>query len=116
MISCDDSEECNSAAENNINGPVCCTSFRACFSIGNITTNVSRSVAPFNTALRCDGYLSCYGLNYIIAKNGGDIYFGGGPGSYDLNGAIIKTTTDSDIMCNGHDSCDSGWITSGRDI
>ena len=115
-INCDDDSECGGNVLNDEDKPICCTSYYGCFQAGNITTSISRSdlnsSAIDNTAIRCDGRLSCDNtINVISAKNGGNIYFTGytiqtGP-TEGVNG-IIETTNEYDIICSGFWSCANG--------
>ena len=103
--------------------PVCCLSNKACRFSKNITTllplnsSIIISIDRYleSTAIRCDGYWSCYQtVGNIIAQNGGNIYF---TGTYTGQIAgIVSTTIDYDIICTGFQSCDSINLISGRNV
>ena len=125
-ISCNDYLECESQSLNTYNsdhnhGPVCCTASHACYSLKNISTyldfgNGETSKYVNNTAVRCDGFYSCYAsgvpLVTINAVNGGNIYFSGYQAAIGSSLTEISTFNKGyNISCGGRESCSGNTMT-----
>ena len=112
-IQCDAYRQCrdtNSLDTTNIIAPICCTSYRACYTANDIKTEIllnSNMTIGNDIAIRCDGSNSCYTVDQIHAQNGGDIYLSGSYSSYK---SIIETTQNYNIFCTAYHSCFSSSL------
>lgn len=116
--SCEGFRECRSDNFNNENVSICCSGYYSCLEVTNMTTlvyvNESKSNSEF-VAIRCDGVFSCTGAdNYIIGKNGGNLYFSGGWTSQ--NTGKIESTLNYDVFCNGVAACRFREIMYGNNL
>ena len=104
---CENFGECEaliSIDNTNNQAPICCTAANACKDVTNMTTEIALNSAVIdNTAIRCDGYISCITVVNIIAKEGGNIYVTGYVSGYSID--MIQTTLLYDIIVSGFVSC-----------
>lgn len=124
-INCHDYNECDynsidinttittldTSKNKNDSFPICCTAANGCIGYINITNkiNLNSTINIHDTAIRCDGHSSCKNIqNFILAKNGGNVYFTGGWTTQGSSNVIIKTRNKYNIVCTGHKSCIDG--------
>ena len=98
--------------------PICCHGYESCTNSINVTAIVVTSSSAYDpVAIRCDGYSSCKQANgWLLSKESG-------PGNIYITGrdaaspsAMIATTNEYDIFCNGYDSCHNTSILGGNNL
>ena len=116
-ILCENSMQCiggtiDSLFIANATSTVCCTAHKSCADTDNITVSLNSNVTT--VAIRCDSKYACSNISdYVIAKNGGDIYMSAYYSSSQytiLSSDVISTiggdhNYNSNIFCTGYTAC-----------
>lgn len=104
VINCGSYQECASGAVSlsEINSTLCCGGNNACYDSGNMTTTIDNT----DVAIRFDGAFSFSDFeNYILTKNGGDLYFTGSGATRYMTGNIEGKIGKTNMYCTGQNSC-----------